>query len=165
MNFLHWSYLHINVIYVCDWCSSGYLEPACSIFILFIYLFIYIRNIRSVYSIFNVGLHHTLHSMLNSAQSALRAVVSSVCWLLGFRSQVRRLNKLSASSHADNKNGRALTKHVLLCSATTMFIICFVYKSKCLAYNILYYHWIAPPPPPPPPGNYYHVYLLWCKML
>jgi hypothetical protein len=28
-------------------------------------------------------------------------------------------------------------------SATTMFILCL---SKCLAYNILYYHWIAPPP-------------------
>ena len=93
--------------------------------IYFIYLFIYIRNIRSVYSIFNVGC--IIHS------TPLLAEFSAICFarrdfvcLLGFRSQVRRLNKLSASSHADKKNGRALTKHVLLCSATTMFILCFV---------------------------------------
>ena len=48
--------------------------------IYFIYLFIFAIFEVYIYSIFNVGLHHTLHSMLNSAQSALRAVVSSVCW-------------------------------------------------------------------------------------
>jgi hypothetical protein len=88
----------------------------------------HIRNIRSVYSTFNVGLYHIytrLHSnyfsaqlLLNSAQSALLACRGSLLCLLAFHNQVRRLNKLSVftCSHmkTDKKNRRAITKHVLL---------------------------------------------------
>ena len=90
--------------------------------IYFIYLFIF--------AIFAV---YIAYLMLDASYTPLHAEFSAICFarrgfvcLLGFRSQMRRLNKLSASSHADKKNGPALTKHVLLCSATTMFILCFV---------------------------------------
>jgi hypothetical protein len=126
----------------------------------------HICNIRSVYSTFNVGLYHIytrLHSnyfiaqlLLNSAQSALLACCGSFLCLLAFHNQMRRLNKLSALSHAviskqTKRISRAITKHVLLRNIVLQrcsFFILFK-KSKSDALHIIFFTIFELRPPPP----------------
>jgi hypothetical protein len=124
------------------------------------------------HSMLDCIIHYTLlyyfsaQLLLNSAQSALCAVVSfSVC---GHFMIMRRLNKLSASYaviKTDKKNRRAITKHVLLRNMVLQrcsFFVSFAEKIKINALHIIFYTIFELRPPP---VNYYHLHLLWCKLL
>ena len=104
----------------------------------------HIRNIRSVYSTFNVRLYHIytrLHSnyfsaqlLLNSAQSALLACLGSLLCLLAFHNpshnQVRRQSRTQSNACARARMALALGK--LNFSCTVIGLTCMPTKPEPL---------------------------------
>ena len=100
---------------------------------------------------------------MNSAQMQSALSSFSVCWRF-----IIKCGR-AAKSHikTDKKNRRAITKQVLLRNIVLQrcsFFVLLTEKIKINALHIIFYT-IFELRPPPPPVNYYHVYLLWCKML